>query len=81
MPMSLTLASLWAASACIMGMTPGRYHWPAARVLIATGIPILGYVTVQAGPWWGLALLAAACSVLRWPVFYAARWVRRIFLQ
>ena len=56
--------------------------WTAgAIVLIATGIPLLGYTTMQMGPWWGLALLAAGVSVLRWPVFYAGRWLRRRLLQ
>lgn len=81
MPFSLTLASLWGLTACLLGLTPSRFHWPAAVVLIATGIPLLGYATMQMGPWWGLALLAAGVSVLRWPVFYAGRWLRRRLLQ
>ncbi|MGR3408024.1 DUF2484 family protein, partial [Roseovarius indicus] len=43
---------------------------------IAAGIPILGYVTYQNGPWWGLAVLVAAMSILRWPVIYLGRWLR-----
>lgn len=81
MPLSLTLASLWGLTACLLGLAPRRIHWPAAVALIATGIPILGYVTWQVGPWWGLALLAAGVSILRWPVFYAARWLRRRLLH
>jgi membrane protein DedA with SNARE-associated domain len=81
MPLSLTLASLWGLTACLLGLCPSRFHWPAASVLIATGIPLLGFVTMQMGPWWGLALMAAGVSVLRWPVFYAGRWLRRRVLQ
>lgn len=81
MPLSLTLASLWGVIACLLGLAPRRIHWPAAFGLIATGIPILGYVTWQVGPWWGLALLAAGVSILRWPVFFAACWLRRRFLN
>lgn len=78
MPLSLTLASLWALIACLIGLGPQRFHWPAAWGLIATGIPLVGYVTWQAGPWWGLGVLLAGVSILRWPVFYAGRWLRRM---
>ena len=73
MPLSLTLASLWGLAACLLGLAPRRIHWPAAIALIATGIPLLGYATMQMGPWWGIALLAGGVSVLRWPVYYAWR--------
>ena len=75
---SLVLAGLWAVVTNVLAMTPSRdAHWRAAYVLIATGIPILGYVTYQNGPWIGLIVLAAAMSVLRWPVIYLVRWLRR----
>lgn len=76
MPLSLTLACLWAITACLIGLGPQRYHWPAAWALIATGIPLLGFVTWQMGPWWGLGLLLAGASILRWPLIYLGRWVR-----
>lgn len=77
MTLSLILASLWALSANLIAMTPSRdYHWRVAYVLIAIGIPILGYVTVQHGPWIGLLVMAAGMSVLRWPVIYLGRWLR-----
>ncbi|WP_071675080.1 DUF2484 family protein [Nioella nitratireducens] len=81
MPLSLTLASLWGLTACLLGLAPSRYHWPAAFALIAAGIPLLGFVTMQVGPWWGLALLGAGVSVLRWPVYYAGRWLRQRILR
>ena len=78
MSTSLILAGIWAVVANVLAMTPSRdAHWRAAYVLIATGIPILGYVTYQNGPWIGLIVLAAAMSVLRWPVIYLVRWLRR----
>lgn len=78
MSLSLILACLWALGANIIAMTPSRdYHWRNAYILIAIGIPILGYVTMQHGPWIGLLVLAGGCSVLRWPVFYLMRWLRR----
>ena len=75
---SLILARLWAVVANVLAMTPSRdNHWRNAYVLIAVGIPIVGYVTAQHGPWIGLLVLAAGCSILRWPVIYLARWLRK----
>lgn len=78
MPLSLILAALWAVVANILAMLPSRdHHWRGAYALIAFGIPILGYVTYENGPWVGLAVLVAGMSVLRWPVIYMTRWARR----
>lgn len=77
MSISLILACLWAVIANVLAMTPSKdHHWRNAYLLIAVGIPIVGYVTVQHGPWIGLLVLAGGCSVLRWPVIYMARWMR-----
>lgn len=76
--LSLTLACVWALVANILAMTPSRdHHWRNAYVLVAVGIPIVGYVVMQHGPWVGLLVLAGGCSVLRWPVIYLGRWLRR----
>jgi hypothetical protein len=78
MSLSLILACFWAVIANILAMTPSSdNHWRNAYLLIAIGIPIVGYVTSQHGPWLGLIVLAAGCSVLRWPVIYLMRWLRR----
>ncbi|QAX30235.1 DUF2484 family protein [Leisingera sp. NJS204] len=78
MSVSLTLAAIWALAANVLAMIPSRdNHWRRAYVLIALGIPLLGYVTYENGPWWGLAVLLAGMSVLRWPVIYLGRWVKR----
>ena len=78
MTTSLTLAAIWALAANALAMIPSKdNHWRRAYVLIALGIPLLGYVTYENGPWWGLAVLLAGMSVLRWPVIYLSRWVRR----
>ncbi|KIC15892.1 DUF2484 family protein [Leisingera sp. ANG-Vp] len=78
MTLSLTLAAVWALAANILAMIPSRdNHWRRAYVLIALGIPLLGYVTYENGPWWGLAVLLAGMSVLRWPVIYLGRWIKR----
>lgn len=77
MTASLTLAAVWALAANVLAMLPSRdNHWTRAYVLIVLGIPLLGYVTYENGPWWGLALLLAGMSMLRWPLVYLTRWLR-----
>ncbi len=76
---SIALAGLWALAANVLAMIPSKdNHWTRAYFLIGVGIPILGYVTYENGPWIGLIVLAAGMSVLRWPVIYLGRWVRRV---
>jgi hypothetical protein len=78
MTLSLILSCLWALVANVLAMMPSRdNHWRNAYVLIAVGIPIVGFVVTQHGPWIGLLVLAGGCSVLRWPVIYLTRWLRR----
>ncbi len=75
---SLTAAFLWLLAANVVGMLPSRdHHWRAAYALIAAGIPILGWATWENGPWVGLFLLAAGVSILRWPVAFLWRRLRR----
>ena len=74
----LAAAFLWLIVANIVAMFPSRdQHWTFAYVMIALGIPILGWVTWESGPIWGMALLAAGASVLRWPVIFLWRGLRR----
>ncbi|WP_170371537.1 DUF2484 family protein [Ruegeria arenilitoris] len=78
MSWSIALAALWGIAANVLAMIPSKdNHWTRAYALIAVGIPILGYVTYENGPWVGLFVLAAGMSVLRWPVIYLGRWLRR----
>lgn len=77
MPLSLTLAFLWIVTACIGALIPSRrHHWPFAYALIAVGVPLLGFVTYQNGPWVGLFAMFAGASILRWPVRYLWRWMQ-----
>ena len=78
MILPLALSFLWLTLANVLAMLPSRdHHWRNAYILIAIGIPLLGWVTYEAGPVWGLILLAMAASVLRWPLIYLWRWIRR----
>lgn len=79
MTTSLILACIWAILANVLAMLPSRdNYWRRAYALIALGIPLIGFVTYENGPWVGLIVLAAAMSVLRWPVIYVGRWLRGI---
>ena len=79
MSLSLILACIWGVTANILAMTPSKdHHWNNAYVLIAVGIPIIGLTTWQHGPWIGMLMMVAGASVLRWPVIYLGRWLRRI---
>ena len=77
MSLSLMCALLWLVAANILALMPSKdNHWRRAYVLIAIGVPLLGWVTFDHGPWVALVFLAAGMSVLRWPVIYLTRWVR-----
>ena len=77
MTASLGLACLWAIVATVIAMLPSRdHHWRAAYVLIVLGIPLVGWVTYQNGPFIGLIVLAGGISILRWPAIYLFRWFK-----
>lgn len=79
MSLSLILALLWFVLANVLGLLPSRdHHWRRAYVLIALGIPTVGFVTYQEGPVWGLIILAMGASILRWPIIYFWRWIKRL---
>jgi hypothetical protein len=74
---ALTAALVWLIAANVTGFFPSRdQHWRAAYLLIAVGIPILGWVTWVNGPIVGLIIFAMGVSVLRWPVVYFWRWLK-----
>ncbi len=77
---SLVSGLLWLVLANVIGMFPSKdNHWKVAYLLIAIGIPLVGWITVENGPWIALAFLAGAVSILRWPVRYLGRWIKRAF--
>jgi hypothetical protein len=78
MILPLALCLIWLIAANVIAMFPSRdYHWRSAYVLIAIGVPLLGWVTYEAGPIVGMIVMAAGASILRWPVVYFWRWLRR----
>ncbi|WP_107847259.1 DUF2484 family protein [Litoreibacter ponti] len=79
MSFSLIAAFLWLIVANLLAMIPSRdNHWRRAYVLIALGVPLLGWVTYENGPWVGLICLAAGASMLRWPIRYTGRYLARL---
>ena len=82
MNLSLAAAALWLVSANVLALLPSKdNHWRRAYILTAIGVPLLGWVTLENGPWIGLLVLAAGMSVLRWPVLYLGRWVKQRFAR
>ncbi len=78
MSLSLIFAFGWLVLANVTGMVPSKKkHWPQAYALIAVGLPILVWVVWTDGVWAALIVFLAACSVLRWPVRFFLRWLRR----
>ncbi|MEM9552584.1 MAG: DUF2484 family protein [Pseudomonadota bacterium] len=77
MTTSLVLACIWAIGANVAAIAPSRdNHWSRAYVLIAIGIPLVGFVTFENGPLVGIIVLIMGVSVLRWPVIHLSRWMR-----
>lgn len=74
--LSLSLACIWVLVATVIALVPMRSHWPAAYVLAAVGIPIVGFVTFQNGPIAGMLVLAGGASMLRWPLVHLWRWLK-----
>lgn len=76
---AVALGCLWLVAANVAAMVPSRdNHWARAYALIVIGVPLLGYITYTNGPWLGLLFMVAGASILRWPVIYLGRWMRRI---
>ncbi len=78
MTTSLILAFVWLITANVLAMIPSNDdHWRRAYFLIAVGLPLWVWLLIQNGIAIALLVLAAAASVMRWPVRYLLRWVRR----
>lgn len=75
---SLAASFGWIVAASAVALLPDRARWLLAALLIAAGIPLLGWVTYQNGPYWGMLALAAGVAVLRWPMVRLWAWLRRL---
>ncbi len=71
---ALLLLSIWALLAGAAGVVPrGRLSPVINLALVVAGIPILGLVTMQMGPWAGLVTMAAGSLLLLHPELRADR--------
>ncbi|MEL6841308.1 MAG: DUF2484 family protein [Pseudomonadota bacterium] len=78
MSLSLFLLCLWVVIAFVMAAIPSDdNHWRRAYVLIALGLPLLAFLIWEGGIWFGVLGLAVGGLVLRWPVRYLWRWIKR----
>lgn len=74
----IILIGLWVVLAFVMAALPSNdNHWRRAYVLIALGIPLLAWITWTSGLLFGLLGLVVGCLVLRWPVRFLWRWIKR----
>ena len=77
--MAVGLGCAWLIVANMLALLPSRdNHWARAYGLIALGVPLLGYITYTNGLLMGMIFLIAGASILRWPVIYLGRWMRRL---
>ena len=66
---SLVAAGLWVLAANLVALLPpGRGCRTGATLLVLAGVPLLGWLTYQNGPWIGLAALTGGAATLRWPL-------------
>lgn len=75
---ALVAGFLWLIAANVTAMFPSKdHHWSNAYRLIAVGLPILIWIGWAHGALWAVGFVIAAGSVLRWPLVYLGRWLRR----
>ena len=76
------LMGLWVVLAFAMSAFPSNdNHWRRAYALIAIGVPLLVWMTVQHGFVVGLLGLVIGSLVLRWPVYFFWQWIKKNFAR
>jgi hypothetical protein len=59
---------LWLAVAVLVLCGARRSHAPTGWALAIAAIPVLGLITLECGPFWGLISLIVAMGLLRGPL-------------
>lgn len=76
--MALIALCLWVVLAWLLQtVLTARQSWPAAYGLIGLGVPLVVWLGVSMGWLWAGLGAAVMLLVLRWPVIYLGRWLRR----
>lgn len=71
-------ACVWVVTAWVLSVVlTSKQSWPAAYVLIAVGVPLLLWLWHDLGPMAAFVGLVTGMVVLRWPVIYLGRWLKR----
>lgn len=74
----LILIGLWVVLAFVMASFPsGDNHWRRAYILMGLGVPLVIWIGWQHGVMMGLLGVVVGGLVLRWPVFFLWRWIKR----
>ncbi|MEL6587270.1 MAG: DUF2484 family protein [Pseudomonadota bacterium] len=77
--MALIALCVWVVVAWVlMVILTAKQSWPAAYCLMAVGAPILVWLWLSMSALWAGLGLAVMGLVLRWPVIYFGRWLRRV---
>ena len=78
MSLSFIAALIWMIVVNLRAMFPSKdNHWKFAYAMIAIGLPILIWIYLDHGLLLAIILLLGAMWVMRWPVIYLSRWIRR----
>jgi uncharacterized protein DUF2484 len=70
---SLIVTIIWILVISTVGMLPQRFHKRLGFPMLALFPFVLGYLVVDMGLWWALALFAGALSIYRYPARYYGR--------
>ena len=72
------LIGAWVVLAFAMAAVPSTdNHWRRAYILLTIGLPLLVWITWVHGIAWGVLGLLVGGSVLRWPVYFLWKWLKR----
>ena len=71
--LAVIAAALWVAAACLLPFIRLRWRYAALWGLVASGVPVLGWLTYLGGPACAVLFLLLGLSLLVWPPVEALR--------